>query len=272
VEFSTSSTGGWQSGASVPAAVNYRFTRVVASGDLQLTLMQVLQAGTQRTMRAVAISGQGEDTTCGAGCAPFSPDAPNPPMANWGFVPGELYAIKWAPHGQRKHGGLGMCSGDEAANTPDPAGSDRGYINVGQGNGNSSLHTAIVNQDFPATELHIGDRIDVVPGNKHVGPAIDTRFDQDTDTTSTNYAAYRSRNTGNGRRLLSVPVNDPASNRIIGFATFFMQSSPRAVCGNNTDACCAEFVGSSAIVNSKRPPAGNELGALYRVRLFGGGL
>jgi hypothetical protein len=273
VEFSTASTGGWQSPASIATAANYRFIRVVASGNLPLTLMQIMQVGTNRTIRALAVSGQGEDTTCGIGCAPFSPDAPNPALATWGFVPGQLYAMKWAPHGQRKPGTLGMCAGDEAAGTPDPPGSDRGYIDVGQGSGDSGLHNAIVNQDFPATEMHIGDTIDVVTVEKELGSAIGNRVAQDTDTVSATYSAYLAGNTGNGRRLIRVPINNPATNQIIGFATFFMQSSPRPVCtNNNNDACCAEFVTANAIIGSKRPPAGTEVGALYRVRLFGGGL
>jgi Flp pilus assembly protein TadG len=273
VEFSNTSTGGWQNGASIATAANYRFVRVIASGILPLTLMQALQLGTSRMMRAAAVSGQGEDTTCGMGCAPFSPDAPNPALASWGFVPGQLYTMKWAPHGQRRSGTLGMCAGDEVAGTPDPAGSDRGYIDVGQGSGDSGLHNAIVNQDFPATVMHLGDTIDVVTGEKEPGSAIGNRNAQDADIASATYAAYLARNTGNGRRLIHVPINNPATNQIIGFATFFMQSSPRPVCtNNNNDACCAEFVTANAMIGSKRPPAGTEIGAVYRVKLFGGGI
>jgi Flp pilus assembly protein TadG len=272
VEFSTASTAGWQSESSITTAANYRFVRVVASGNLPLTLMQALQLGSDRNMRAAAVAGQSEDRTCGIGCAPFSPDAPNPALSGWGFVPGQLYTIKWAPHGQRTAGTMGMCAGDTAAGTPDPPGSDRGYIDVGQGGGDSGLYSAVVNQDFPANEMYLGETISVVTGGKEVPGALANRFAQDTDIDSPNYASYLARNAGNGRRLIRVPVNNPATNQIIGFVTLFLQAAPRPVCGNNNDACCAEFVTANAVVGSKRSPAGTEVGALYRVRLFGGGV
>ena len=276
VAFSRISTGGWEAAGSVGNASGYRFMRVIARGQVPIYVLRAVPGvPNHSSLGAVAFAGQGAEGVCGTGCDPFSPDAPNPAdKVDFGFDGGRLYAIKWAPHGQRKANTDGLCEGDQAAGTTSPPGSDRGYIDVGQGNGNSSLHEAIVNRNFDGTQLYIGDFIDVVPGNKHVGPAIDTRFAQDTDQASATWAQYRALGTGNGRRIIRVPINDGGDpGRVIGFATFFMQTFPRDVCTNqNSDACCAEFVAPSAVVGSKWDPADeSNPQTVYRVKLFSGG-
>jgi hypothetical protein len=88
---------------------------------------------------------------------------------------------------------------------------------------------------------------------------LQTRFSQDTDLTAPNFDAYR----GNGRRLLTVPVNNGAVSPVVaGFALFFLQPSP---CGNqNSSSCCAEYVGP-AVFSSTRRGAGSP--GLYLVQL-----
>lgn len=241
------------------SASNYRFVRVAAGGEVSLYFLPILPGiGSRQPVRASAVAGQARQTSLGAGLAPFSPDAHDPSDPDFGFTPGEKYTLKWAPHGQRKHGNV--CPGDEDF---EPAGgaSDRGFLDLGQGNGNRALHNVIVNNDFYLPSPYsIGTLVDHVPGNKHVGPAMEERFGQDTDTSAASYAAYD----GNGRRLLTVAVNDHTDpGRVIGFALFFM---PPQACGTkNSDPCCAEYVGP-AVAGSRRAGAGEA--GLYTVRLF----
>lgn len=170
---------------------------------------------------------------------------------------------------QGAKGGKGnTCAGDGGF-TPPNSSSDRGYIDVGQGNGNSALHEAIVNNQFYLAQPYsVGSVIDWVPGNKNVKPGVDERFAQDTDTTSATYSQY----SGNGRRILVVPVNnggDPAL--VAGFAAFFM---PSGMCGpNNTSPCCAEYIGPAVAGAPHSGAGGGGAGpgsgaGLYVVRLF----
>ncbi len=145
--------------------------------------------------------------------------------------------------------------------TPGGGASDRGYINVGQGSGDAALHNAIVNGDYSLPEpLTVGGTIDMVQGEKDVPPAIDERFAQDTDTTASTYSEY----TGNGRRILIVPVNDKGDPaRIVGFAGFFL---PPDSCGDkNNTPCCGEYIGP-VVKHGKRRGAGGT--GLFVVKLF----
>jgi hypothetical protein len=266
VSFSDIANSGYT--ATPASATGVRFLRVDASGNLAMLLLPVIPGiSLNQTVRATAFAGQAQLTGLGDSGDPFSPDAINIADTNFGFTPGLEYTLKWAPPGQRKKPG-GMCAGDAAAEYDPGNGSDRGYIDLGQGNGNAALHDAILNRDFDPNLLDIGDVIDTVPGNKHVGPAIQERFDQDTDTFSTTFSEYRTSNTGNGRRIMHVAINNPANDVIIGFATFFLQPD---ACGSNNQPCCAEYVGASAMIGSTHAPAAPQNNRVYAVKLLNGG-
>lgn len=124
--------------------------------------------------------------------------------------------------------------------------------------------------------LNVTTQIDIpwVPGNKHVGPFVQTRFDQDTNTDQTiTYAQYLSDGTGNGRRIMIVPVNDPVQSTIdgaayiVGFAAFFLQNDFASYYGN-ADSLCAEYIGP-ATMNSMQPgPTPASPGTFYAIQLF----
>jgi len=240
------------------SASGYRFVRVAVTQEISLYFLPVLpDVSARQPVTASAVAGQARQNSIRGGLAPFSPDAHDPSDPNFGFVPGRLYTLKWAPPGQRKNN---VCPGDEDF---EPAGgaADRGYLDLGQGNSNRALHNAIVNNEFYLQAPYsIGTRIDFVPGNKHVGPAMEERFSQDTDRSATAYADYQ----GNGRRLIIVAVNDHTDpGRVIGFGLFFL---PKNACGTkNISPCCAEYVGP-AVIGSRRAGAGPA--GLYSVRLF----
>ena len=247
VSYSTSASGPYEANPSL--ATGYRFIRVTATANLPLYFLVVFPGvGRAQVVSAVATAGQVLKNSVGEGADPFSPDAHNPLDPNFGFVPGQLYTIKWAPAGVRDTPN-GRCPGD-AGFTPGGGGADRGYIDVGQGDGNQALHDTIVNkQYYLSSPITLQTPIDMVFGNKHVGPAVTERINQDTDTIATSYSRYN----GNGRRLLSVPVNDgtDAAN-VVGFATFFL---PTNACGNNVQPCCAEYVGPSAVLQGHKKGA-----------------
>jgi hypothetical protein len=93
-----------------------------------------------------------------------------------------------------------------------------------------------------------------------VPSSVETRFSQDTDLTAATFATYQ----GNGRRLLTVAVNNGgASPTVVGFSLFFLRPVP---CGTkNTTPCCAEYVGP-AVLGSVRKGAG--AAGLYAVQLI----
>src|SRR5262249_43830809 len=143
---------------------------------------------------------------------------------------------------------LAGCTGDMS--TPgfipgaDNAG-QRGYIdllNGGGGGGASFIRDAIVGSIEVPNPLAVGQTIDTAGGNKQTEvSALLTRVGEDTNsTTATYYTAPAagvgldppgrtyyavdppgvtppSPPRGNGRRIVTVPVNNPTNNVIIGF-------------------------------------------------------
>ncbi len=240
------------------SGAGYLFTQVTASATINLYFLPIFPGvAPSQAVNATAIAGQAVRASLGDGLSPFSPDAHNAGDVNFGFTAGQQYTLKWAPPGQRKHGN--ECTGDSGF-TPGGGTSDRGFIDVGQGNGNSGLRAAVVNNDFLlASPLTAGSVLSFVSGNKSVGPAVDERFGQDTDQSSVSYSAY----SGNGRRIITVAVNN-GGGLVAGFAAFFL---PPSACGSkNSSPCCGEYIGP-AIFGGKQK-GGSSTGGLYTVALF----
>jgi hypothetical protein len=256
-EFASAPSGPFDSNPS--SAAGLRFVRVSASANINLYFLPLVPGiGGTQTAAASSVAGQNRQTSLGDGLAPFSPAAHDAGDANFGFSKGMLYTLRWAPGGQRDKPG-GSCSGDVGWS---PGGSDeRGYVDVGQGAGSSSLRAAVVNNSFflPAP-FRVGTPLTMYSGQDSVTSSMQTRFDQDTDVTAPTFATYA----GNGRRLLTVAVNDGAeSPKVTGFGLFFLQPVP---CGTkNTTPCCAEYVGA-AVQGSTHQGAGGP--GLYSVQLI----
>ena len=231
---------------------------------------------------------------------------PTDPTGNFGFVKGELYTLRWDPVGEGQKGVLTNSSGHQVwgcpgdTNTPgfipgaDNSG-QRGYIDLlggGGGGGASFIRDATLGNIQLPTPILVGQIITNANGNKQSEvSAIEERVAQDTNpSTDTYYTAPASGvgleppgrtyfaidppgmpppnpPRGNGRRLVTVPVNDPTNDVIIGFAQFFLPQKP---CGKgNEKPCCAEYVSSASLL----PAAGggsNGSGSLglYRIKLF----
>jgi hypothetical protein len=274
VSYSTTYGGSYFSSSSGSVDPEARFVQVQATASSPIYFLTIIPGiGTSLAVSALATAGLSSQTSLPAGgtdgAAPFSPDAHNATSANFGFTKGQLYTLRMTPPG---HGGA-TCAGDSGWTDPNPP-QDRGYVNFGQGNGNPGIGDVLDNNITYG--LNVTPKVDIpwVPGQKHVGPFIQTRFNQDTNTNQTEtYAQYMSDGTGNGRRIMIVPVNDPVQSSIdgaayiIGFAAFFLQNDFASYYGN-TDALCGEYIGP-ATLNSKQPgptPAGP--GTVYVVQLF----
>lgn len=256
VQFATAAGGPFYESPGSPAG--YRFVKVQVTAPVSLYFLPVVPgiAGSQN-VSASAIAGQVLQSSLGDGLAPFSPDAHDALDLNFGFTPGQLYTLRWAPPGHRSQGGS-SCPGDVGYNPDDP--NNRGYIDVGQGNGNSGLRDAVVNNTYSLPNpLEVGSLIDDVSGQKSVTDAVNERFNQDSDVAAASFASYH----GNGRRLYTVAVNTGDPPHVAGFALFFLQPSP---CGTdqNVAPCCAEYVGA-AVLGSLHKGAGNP--GLYAVQL-----
>jgi hypothetical protein len=254
VQFASAPAGPFN--ASPPSPSGQRFIRLQVTAAVNLYFLPLVPGmGSSQNITVSSVAGQCQTASMGDGLSPFSPDAHNPTDPNFGFLAGQLYTIRWPSPGV---GNKDSCPGDVGF-TP-PGGSDRGYIDVGQGTGGSSLESAIVDNNFAlANPLTAGSALTMVSGQKSISSSIQTRFNQDSDTTAASFSAYK----GNGRRLLTVPVNNGASPAsVAGFALFFLQPSP---CGNkNSEPCCAEYVGP-AVVGSTHQGAGSA--GLYQVQL-----
>jgi Flp pilus assembly protein TadG len=256
VQFSTAPGGPFVS--SPVSAAGYRFVQVQVTTPIEMYFLPVLQTpGAFQNISVSAIAGQSRTGSLGDGLEPFSPIAHLTSSVNFGFTVGQQYTLRWPPPGKQGKEG---CPGD-AGFTP-PNSNWRGYIDVGQGNGNSGLRDAIVNNSYSLpSPLVVGSVIDEVNGQKSVTGSIDERFNQDTDTSSSTYSTYH----GNGRRLLTVAVNDGGSPaKVVGFGLFLLDPSPCGS-GGNTTPCCAEYVGAAVIGSTHA--GGGAPPDIYRVQL-----
>lgn len=242
---------------SPPTAAGVLFVRVSVSVSVPLYFLPILPSVTNTSaVSATSTAGQLAVSNLGDGLAPFSPDAHNPADPNFGFTVGTQYTLKWPPLGQAT-----SCAGD-AGRTAAGGSSNRGFLDVGQGSGNSALTAVIVNNDFLlAAPLAIGSAINMYSGNGSIPGAVQTRFNQDTDLAAVNFAAYQ----GNGRRLLIVAVNDgQATPHVAGFAAFFL---PVNACGaSNANSCCGEYLGSGVEFGNHQ--GGGLGGGIYQVKLL----
>jgi Flp pilus assembly protein TadG len=179
---------------------------------------------------------------------------------------------------------------------------ERGFIDLGNwypsnpGGGANLIVDGILGRVSYGRKIEIGQTLVMEPGNKAtIESAIVDRVEQDTNGMPgslrtaryysteqtapnfpteeemknlyrTDYDTYFPRPPGaNGRRIVTVPVNDPASNDVVGFAAFFLPLDPCADSppynGRTYNPCCGEYVGSVTLNGGAAPGPG---AALYR--------
>jgi hypothetical protein len=264
--YATSFSGTYDSATTAEASAtnHYMFMSVSATVSVPLNFLPVLQGiGPSISMTASAIAGQKASDTVPiyADLAPFAPDAHNQAdKVNFGFTPGISYTLKWGNSGGNDYTN---CPGDMGMGPNFPPGSppsEHGFVDIGEGNSNANVQTAITYGGWPnanstPSSVSTGNIEQGVPGNR--GTSIDTglnnRVALDTDPNSLTYAAYEALGQGNGRRIITVMVagtwagtGSNVDTPVLGFANFFLQPSYSGSSG----PLCATYIGPGTINGS----------------------
>ena len=108
----------------------------------------------------------------------------------------------------------------------------------------------------------------MVGGNRATeGDALNGRVLEDTDPYSTTYAQYEQNGTGNGRRVIGVPVNSGYPNfTAVAVRAFFLEASGVYSGVTGTTSICAEYIGTYKQTGTGTAGAGTGAGG-YLVRL-----
>lgn len=276
--FSTALNGTYDSyaTASGPNTNTYRFVRVTATANVPFYFLPVLpNIGLQQSLSASAVAGQNAGSGFGyGGLTPFSPSAHNASDThNFGLTPGQRYTFKWG------NGNSTTCPGDAGFN-PGNAPSAHGFVDLGQGNGNSDLRDVITYGGYPnpssnPSSVTAGTVLYSVPGNRgsSIFGALAERSLQDPDQTSTTYADYQTRGTGNNRRIVSAAIHDPALNSgngsnfrmtVVGFGNFLID--PASMISGSSGPICATYIGPAS--TSGASSGGTDGTKVYAVLLY----
>jgi len=103
--------------------------------------------------------------------------------------------------------------------------------------------------DLQGSAVTIGDALPVVSGNRQAefanggNPGAVPEEFRRIPSHRGHLREYSASGTGNGRRLVGVPVSDPSgtpANRVVGYAEFFLTN---VYPSNGTENYCAEYVG-----------------------------
>lgn len=266
----------------------FRFVRVKGKTRVSAYFLGVVISGLASIpVTAEAIAGQARkpSTFSGAGLVPFSPAAHDPyDLKNFGLIPGQGYTLKWGKTGTEP---TSNCSGDAGWPLPASFPAQRGYVDLGQGNGTSNLRKAIVFGGYPneftvPSSLAAGDSIEGVPGNRAnpSGDALAERSGQDIDQQSLTWEQYKdslTAGTANGRRIITSLIDDPnlssgtgANYRVkaIGFGNFLLYPTTYYTTGfpGGSGEYCAIYIGPAS--TSGTSSGGNDGTSLYQVMLF----
>jgi hypothetical protein len=229
---------------------------------LPLIFLPAVGSPSASPVNSTAVAGQVLKTSFTEGVLPFSPFAHNNGQPDFGFTPGVQYTLRWPANPMV---GLNVCPGDDAPQwvaLGTAGGADeRGYIEETS----SDVIRAAIEQDYLTAMVAVGESVEMTGGNKQAQrDSLVNRINQDTDSASATYAEYVASGTGNGRRLVAVPVNaGHPDNIVLGFALFLLLT-PGEYDHSGNRPFCAEFVGP--YVRGSRHRGGGEPGA-YVVRL-----
>jgi hypothetical protein len=250
VEFSTDGAA-WAANPASPS--NIRYVRLTANvNNINLFFLPAVVTQTVAAVKARSVAGQmaiNSYTSEGVGALPYAPFAHDIHDANFGYHQGDEITLRWPNAGgipnranQQCHS---CCGADQQpqwwnryvnATGVLTENSWRGYI---QDNSASAIREAIEGDHIDYT-LTIGQTVNLTNGSKGTeGDSLENRTAQDTNTSAATYSSYLA-NPGNGRRLGAVPIIDPATAVVIGFAKAFLYSNYDKS-GNQSH--CAQYVG-----------------------------
>ncbi len=249
-------------------AANYSVARVVARVQLPLTFIRVVWPNSKAPISATAVGAQAPKTSWKQGVFPFSPfahlfDLATNPCDNSGsvgsrdctsgLVVGEQYTLRWPSNpnaGSGKSGGnTNMCPGDQVSGQTivDMAnaagGSERGFIE----DTSASLIAQTIIDDYQSVTRTVGELVTMTGGAKQSqGDSLDTRIQQDINTTASNSTQYFS-NPHNNRRVVACLINDGNlvngnQYRAIEMGAFLLLPMAQYGTGGN-QSWCAEYLG-----------------------------
>lgn len=262
----TPDSSSWSTNPASPS--DYRFVRVKADAGVPLIVMQAfltMMNGSQgpgsSNVEALSVGGQALITQVPVGLLPFSPIAPSPTTApSFGFqgetcdgsgnCTGHFYTLRYPSNGAQNKGEV--CQDDQ----------DQTYwqglqpSNYGfWGEKSAAAIRGEIIDDAQSDTILIGEQVPMVGGLKDSeGDALATRVNEDTDATSATYGDYIRHGTGNGRRVIGVPINSgPSSVTIngvteepftaIGIGAFFLLPSSVYSGVTGSTPICAEYIG-----------------------------
>jgi Flp pilus assembly protein TadG len=248
--------------ASSASTNTYRFVKVVASADVPIYFLRILPGITSpATVRSSAIAGQQAQTPNfnNGGLIPLAVDGHTTNASNqFNLTRGSQYTIRWG------NGNTTNCPGDSGF-TPGTSPSGHGPVDIGQGNGESTLGSAIGYGGYPnasssPSSVGVNTSLTTPPGNRGSAlvSALATRSSQDTDQTDTTWSAYQAAlaaGTANGRRVVTAPIMNPtysgsgsnATGTVIGFGSFLLAPSSTLSGLPSPGPICATYIGPASL-------------------------
>lgn len=210
-----------------PGAAEVRYIQVGARATVPTYFVPAVRAF--ENMAALARAGQTRAEALADNWFPYAAEAPDGKDASFGYRAGRQYPLRLIDVG----GGIGPHYQD-------------------------AVRQAIVS-GMDGKRVAAGDRLAFGESDWETeAAAFDERLAQDTDQAAEKYEDY----TGNGRRFVIVPVNDPVSDTVVGFAGFFLR--PGACGEREPQPCRAEYVGAALLPGRK----GAEPVGAYRISLI----
>lgn len=246
--------------ASPLTATGYTNVRVTVNLTQNLFFMPVKYSGMTQAVNAQAVAQQTQMTTMYQGLFPFAPLAFNSTGPHYGLIPGVPYTMRYPAS---KH--ASPCTGDLADANHAKDGGERGYW----GDNSASVLRKRVVSDYQTSNdaVVVGQVLNTVSGAKTtIATSLNERAAQDTDDTSTTWAAYVAGGNGNGRRVVVMPIQDMNTNVVYSFGQFLLLTSGSYDHTGNA-AWCAIYIGEASLPNTNHSGAGSTPGA-YQVKLI----
>ncbi len=259
ISYGTTSTDAFITTPPAPGkqASDYKFVMVTARASVPMYLLSAAIGSKAGNVAASAIAGQEPTTSLPGGEFPFSPysrkkHVPDDPNDPFGFKVGGQYTLRWDPPGDKS-----TCGNDQGKVGEN--GDFRGYCCTGAKSAVSIREVLAGGGTVPVT---VGDPFPPLetPGQKNTIDISDW-VNADTDKLSYSYEDYLKNGNGNGRRIVTVVVNDDQQS-VVGFAAFFLY--PASEYGNKN--YCGEYIGQMVQGLPGLPP-GSGYG-YYHLKLF----
>ena len=289
VEFAQSLAGPWS--ASPGSAAGYTFARVAASVSAPLAFMPVVMPAESRkftqTIASRSVAAQIDIDTFPKGLAPYTAVSTNTMGPDFGLTAGAHYSMQWPQFNGTRQGcdavtpekcfNADPCEGDSDASlwavASNWASANNGYWGF---QSNQEIKLSVLD-GLQTQPISVGTNISPIlsNGNKAAqADVLDLRVQGDADNASNVVSTYLASSAHNGRRLMVMPIVNPASptsSTVSGFGEFLLLSNGSSSNyykheTNGNDPFCAIYVGPYVLGGTGPGGATNGTGA-YRVKL-----